>query len=78
MPFPFSKRRGEPRPKKVVKRRKYTPPQPAKECNIVETNGRSSIHFFSVKAAKRALAGLIQMLPKRASKDEPKRFTIKK
>ena len=49
----------------------------AKECDVVGIDG-SSVHFFSVKSAKRALAGLISMLPKRKSKDEPKKYVIEK
>jgi hypothetical protein len=63
--------------KKPIRRRVYTPPTPAKECDIVGKDG-SSVHFFSVKSAKRALAGLVSMLKPRKNKEEPKQFTIKK
>lgn len=64
--------------KRFIRRKKYVAPEAPKECYLVESNGRSRIFFTSVKKAKRALAALVALLPKRKSKDEPKRFVIEK
>lgn len=77
MPFFNNNRRPYRDAKPKTKRRIKKVPPPAKQAEIVGLDG-SRVRFFSVKNAKRALAGLIATLSPKKSPDEPKKFWIEK
>lgn len=62
---------------KFYKRKKQTPP-PAKRAEIHALDGSAPVGFPSVKAAKRALASIVQRLKPKQSVDEPKKFWLVK